>query len=56
MSVEYEEWIVKCGVGSGKSVEFGVWSRVFQITQYSFYRSHLLEFTVSWGKEAPYQK
>ena len=31
-------------------------TRVFQIIQYSFYRHHLLEFTVSWGKEAPYQK
>ena len=33
-----------------------LWLRVFQIIQYSFYRCHLLEFTVSWGEEAPYQK
>ena len=33
-----------------------MYNRVFQINQYSFYRRHLLEFTVSWGKEAPYQK
>ena len=30
--------------------------RVFHNFQYTFYRVHLQEFTVSWDKDAPYQK
>ena len=55
----YSEFILATG-SADKTVYchngIAIINRVFQIIQCSFYRRHLLEFTVSLGKEAPNQK